>query len=103
MTQFAASPAPQSTQRITTLTRRNIFDYLRGEGGPWWGRLDEIDFLGPLYDLDRLASTDPGSRRQGKTSFSTGSTTHSTGPTIGSSIFTSFSSSTALTRFFSAS
>src|SRR5207248_8675932 len=29
-----------------------------GEGGPWWGRLDEIDFLGSLYDLDRLASTD---------------------------------------------
>ncbi|MFF7264612.1 hypothetical protein ACFZCL_30645 [Streptomyces sp. NPDC008159] len=58
MTQFAAYPAPQSTQRITTLTRRDIFDYLCGEGGPWWGRLDEIGFLGSLYDLDRLASTD---------------------------------------------
>ena len=40
------------------MTRRDIFDYLRGEGGPWWGRLDEIDFLGGLYDLDGLASTD---------------------------------------------
>ncbi len=29
-----------------------------GEGGPWWGRLDEIGFLEPLYALDRLASTD---------------------------------------------
>ncbi|MEV7438980.1 hypothetical protein ACIQJX_28810 [Streptomyces griseoviridis] len=27
------------------MTRRDIFDYVRGEGGPWWGRLDEIDFL----------------------------------------------------------
>jgi hypothetical protein len=59
MTQFAASPAPQSTQRITTLTRRDIVAYICGEGGPWWGRLDEIDFLESLYDLDRLASTDP--------------------------------------------
>ncbi|MEU2717959.1 Shedu anti-phage system protein SduA domain-containing protein [Streptomyces sp. NPDC007205] len=60
MTQSAASPASRSnsTQRITTLTRRDIVDYLSGEGGPWWGRLDEIDFLGSLYDLDRLASTD---------------------------------------------
>lgn len=45
MTQFAASPAPLSNQRITTPTRRDIFDYVCGEGGPWWGRLDEIDFL----------------------------------------------------------
>ncbi|MGW4728701.1 AbiJ-related protein [Streptomyces shenzhenensis] len=40
------------------MTRRDIFDYLRGEGGTWWGRLDEIDFLEDLYDLDGLASTD---------------------------------------------
>ena len=59
MTQLAASPAPGSEGRITTLTRRGIFDYVCGEGGPWWGRLYEIDFLGSLYDLDRLASTDP--------------------------------------------
>ncbi|MGV9248749.1 Shedu anti-phage system protein SduA domain-containing protein [Streptomyces sp. NPDC003710] len=60
MTQSAASPASHSnsTQRITTLTRRDIVAYLTGEGGPWWGRLDEIDFLGSLYDLDRLVSTD---------------------------------------------
>jgi hypothetical protein len=59
MTQFAASPAPQSTQRITTLTRRDIFVYVCGEGGPWWGRLNEIEFLQSLYDLDRPVSTDP--------------------------------------------
>ncbi|MFF3991513.1 Shedu anti-phage system protein SduA domain-containing protein [Streptomyces sp. NPDC001797] len=60
MTQSAASPATHSnsTQRITTLTRRDILGYLNGEGGPWWGRLEEIDFLGSLYDLDRLPSTD---------------------------------------------
>ncbi|GLX39595.1 hypothetical protein Sros01_56680 [Streptomyces roseochromogenus] len=40
------------------MTRRGIFDYLHGEGGPWWGRLDEIDFLESLYDLDSLVSTD---------------------------------------------
>ncbi|MEY9994899.1 hypothetical protein ABIE67_006931 [Streptomyces sp. V4I8] len=31
---------------------------MRGRGGPWWGRLDEIDFLESLYDLDGPASTD---------------------------------------------
>lgn len=39
-------------------TRRDIFDYLCGEGGPWWGRLDDTDFLEGLYDLNGLASTD---------------------------------------------
>lgn len=45
-------------RRITPLTRREIFDYIRDEGGPWWGRLDEIDFLARVYDLDALPSTD---------------------------------------------
>ncbi|MFF7764324.1 Shedu anti-phage system protein SduA domain-containing protein [Streptomyces griseorubiginosus] len=60
MTQSAAAPASHSnsSHRITKLTRRDIFAYLTGEGGPWWGRLDEIEFLESLYDLDRLASTD---------------------------------------------
>ncbi|WP_327400774.1 hypothetical protein OG194_11480 [Streptomyces sp. NBC_01288] len=31
---------------------------MRGEGGPSWGRLDEIAFLESLYDLDGLASQD---------------------------------------------
>ncbi|MFI7502460.1 hypothetical protein ACIBVL_29055 [Streptomyces sp. NPDC049687] len=58
MTQVEPLSAPQSTPRITAVTRRDIFDHLRGEGGPWWGRLDEIDFLESLYDLEELASTD---------------------------------------------
>ncbi|MCG8915544.1 DUF4263 domain-containing protein [Actinokineospora sp. PR83] len=59
MTPFAGSATPHDAPRITLLTRREIFDYLRGDGGPWWGRLDEIEFLEPLYDLDKLSSTDP--------------------------------------------
>jgi hypothetical protein len=46
------------SQRISQVTRRDIFDYLRSEGGPWWGRLTEVAFLGRLYDLETLPSTD---------------------------------------------
>ena len=46
------------SRRITLVTRRDIFDYLRTEGGPWWGRLNEVSFLGRLYDLEALPSTD---------------------------------------------
>ncbi|MFD8802990.1 Shedu anti-phage system protein SduA domain-containing protein [Streptomyces atroolivaceus] len=60
MTQFVALPAPHSTQRITSLTRREAFEYLKGDGGPWWGRLNEVVFLQSLYDLDALGS--PSSR-----------------------------------------
>lgn len=60
MTQSAADfSAPQSIQRITPLTRRDLFKYLNAEGGPWWGAVDEIDFLEPVYDLDQVASNDP--------------------------------------------
>ena len=51
--------APGQSREITSVTRRDIFDYLRAEAGPWWGRLSEIGFLGQLYDLDALPSTDP--------------------------------------------
>jgi AbiJ N-terminal domain 3 len=44
---------------ITPVTRRDVFDLLRAEKSPWWGRLDETEFLGQLYDLDALPSTDP--------------------------------------------
>lgn len=47
-----------SNRRITPLTRREIFDYIRTEGGPWWGRLDEVDFLARIFDLEALPSTD---------------------------------------------
>lgn len=45
-------------RRITPLTRREVFDYIRTDGGPWSGRLDEVDFLARVYDLDALPSYD---------------------------------------------
>lgn len=45
-------------RRISQVTRRDIFDFIRTEGGPWWGRLDDIGFLSRLYDLEELPSTD---------------------------------------------
>ncbi|WP_406088833.1 Shedu anti-phage system protein SduA domain-containing protein [Streptomyces sp. NBC_01013] len=54
MTSSDPSPAhPQPS--ITSVTRREIFDSLRGISSPWWGRLDEVTFLEGLYDLDRPA------------------------------------------------
>jgi hypothetical protein len=50
--------ADDPTPRITPLTRREIFDYVRTDGGPWWGRLDEVDFLARVFDLEALPSTD---------------------------------------------
>lgn len=50
---------PGQLRDITPVTRRDIFDFLRAERGPWWGRLTEVGFLGQLYDLDALPSTDP--------------------------------------------
>jgi hypothetical protein len=45
-------------RRITVVTRREIFDYLRGGAAPWHGGLDEPAFFSRLYDLDALPSTD---------------------------------------------
>jgi hypothetical protein len=47
-----------STRRITSVTRRDIFDGVRAASAPWHGRLDEIEFLEGLYDLRALPSTD---------------------------------------------
>ncbi|MFI6093855.1 Shedu anti-phage system protein SduA domain-containing protein [Streptomyces sp. NPDC051218] len=41
---------------ITTVTRHDIFNYLREISSPWWGKLDEVTFLEDLYDLDRPTS-----------------------------------------------
>ena len=46
---------PQNT--ITEVTRRTIIDYL-SVGRHWSGALPEDDFLGRLYDLKRMPSTD---------------------------------------------
>ncbi|MDQ5819842.1 MAG: abortive infection family protein [Actinomycetota bacterium] len=48
----------EMARRITPVTRRDIFDYIRTDGAPWWGRLDEVRFLDRLYDLDELPTTD---------------------------------------------
>jgi AbiJ N-terminal domain 3 len=47
------------SREISPVTRRDIFDFLRAEKGPWWGRLSETGFLAQLYDLDALPSADP--------------------------------------------
>jgi hypothetical protein len=47
-----------NANRITEVTRRNIFDNLALKKCEWWGRLGEIDFLSRLYDLEKLPSTD---------------------------------------------
>lgn len=53
----SSDPAPAHAQpSITTVTRHDIFSYLRGISSPWWGKLDEVTFLEDLYDLDRPAS-----------------------------------------------
>ncbi|MEF9386523.1 abortive infection family protein [Ralstonia solanacearum species complex bacterium KE056] len=38
--------------------RVNMLDYLRLEGIPWYGELDDVEFLSRLYDLQHLPSTD---------------------------------------------
>jgi hypothetical protein len=61
MTQLDDDLFEESTdpaRRITQLTRREIFDYIRTGGGPWWGRLDEVEFLSRIYDLESMQSTD---------------------------------------------
>ena len=44
--------------KITTITRRNIFDYIQVEGFWWAGRLEETDFLSRMFDLERMESFD---------------------------------------------
>lgn len=51
-------PDDDPTRRVSPLTRREIFDYLRTDGAPWSGGLDEVDFLGRVYELDALPSYD---------------------------------------------
>jgi eukaryotic-like serine/threonine-protein kinase len=53
MTQVTTADRPDS---LTQVTRRKVIQAL--DGVTWWGRLDEIEFLRRLYDLDQLPSTD---------------------------------------------
>lgn len=44
--------------KITDITRRDIFDNIIIEKISWHGRLEETDFLSRLYDLTKVPSTD---------------------------------------------
>lgn len=44
--------------KISQITRRNIFDFIQVEGFWWSGRLEEIDFLSRMFDLERMESFD---------------------------------------------
>jgi hypothetical protein len=46
------------TKLITQVTRRKIFDTITVSKVFWEGRLEEPDFLGRIYDLDTMPSTD---------------------------------------------
>lgn len=43
---------------ITSITRRDIIDYFAVSGFRWSGSLDEAEFLGRLYDMDKIKSSD---------------------------------------------
>lgn len=44
--------------KISDITRRNIFDFVRIEGFSYSGRLDESDFLSRMFNLNTLPSYD---------------------------------------------
>src|ERR1700722_20270390 len=56
------SSSPQAAGRppsqITGVTRRRLIQGLAEMGTTWSGVLDDVEFLGRLYDLDALPSTD---------------------------------------------
>lgn len=45
--------------KISQITRRDIFDILKIEEIWWAGKLDETEFLSRLYDLESMPSRDP--------------------------------------------
>lgn len=47
-----------SKNKISELTRKDIFDYLVLEGVSWAGRLDECDFLSRIYKINEMESYD---------------------------------------------
>ena len=56
--------------RITEVTRRRLIEGLGQRRTAWSGVLDEAEFLGRLYDLDALPSTDSRFSSAGVTSTS---------------------------------
>ena len=43
---------------ISEVTKRNIFDELKIRNTNWSGRLDEVEFLNRLFDIENLPTTD---------------------------------------------
>lgn len=46
------------SNKISEVTRRNIFDFIQVERFWWSGRLEEADFLSRIFDLEKLESYD---------------------------------------------
>lgn len=47
-----------SMNRISEITRRNIFDFVQIEGFSFNGRLEESDFLSRVFNLNEIRSND---------------------------------------------
>ena len=47
-----------SSQSITEITRRAIFEAMRRQNLPWWGQSSEADLLGQVFDLESMESYD---------------------------------------------
>ena len=84
-------------RRISQVTRRDIFDYLRTEGGPWWGRLSEVAFLARSTTWRRCPRQIGVSRRRTVISVNTEWPT-TTGTTTGYSTTHDSGSRVVLTR-----
>lgn len=46
------------SNKISEITRRNIFDFIQVERFWWSGRLEEADFLSRIFDLEKMESHD---------------------------------------------
>jgi AbiJ N-terminal domain 3/Abortive infection C-terminus len=53
-----AVPPFEENDGISRQLRQNIFDGMKLEGVVWSGALNEVEFLGRLYDLDGIKSND---------------------------------------------
>ncbi|EGJ51474.1 abortive infection family protein [Desulfocurvibacter africanus] len=51
--------ASKAKNKISDITRRDIFDTICLWNISWHGRMDEVDFLGRVFDLSNMPSNDP--------------------------------------------
>lgn len=49
----------EAANRISQVTRRDLFDFLALEQIAWWGRLEEVQFLRRIWNLEEMPSDDP--------------------------------------------